>query len=294
MKEKGISNINKATLSRPMALTVKAVVVNQQGQILLLKRAKGDINGEKWDLPGGGVDEGEELELALKREILEETGLDVKVGPLLRISEFFRQNGENLEEKRGVRFLAFAQDDSVKVSPEHSEFVWLKPIEALAQFSEKDGFEKEKKETILAALEWLKKEEALAGWKRALADLENFKTRSRKNNEEFKKYCLENLILELVPVLDNFDAAWEHLAEEKKQDNLFLGFFHIKNQLQKILEENGLKEIPVTVGEAFDEKKHEALIADNRQQSQGKIKKVLKKGYFFLDKVLRPAGVEVE
>lgn len=294
MKEKKDSNIGEATLARPMALTVKAVIINQQGQILLLKRTKGDINGEKWDLPGGGVDEGEELELALKREILEETGLGVEIGPLLRISEFFRQNGETLEEKRGVRFLAFAQDDSVNVSSEHSEFVWLKPTEALGNFSEKDGFEKEKIDTILSAMEWLKKEEALAGWKRALADLENFKLRTRKNSEEFKKYCLEDLFLELIPVLDNFDSAWEHLPEENKKENLAMGFFHIKNQLQKVLEEKGLKEMPLELGENFDEKKHEALVAENKGENKGKVKKVLKKGYLFFDKVIRPAGVEVE
>lgn len=294
MKEKKNSNIGEATLARPMVLTVKAVIVNQEGKILLLKRTKGDVNGEKWDLPGGVVNKGEKLETALKREILEETGLDSEIGPPLRISEFFRQNREVLEEKRGVRFLAFAQDDSVRVSSEHSEFVWLKPIEALTYFSEKDGFEKEKIDTILSAVEWLKKEESLAGWKRALADLENFKLRNRKNAEEFKKYCLKDLFLELIPILDNFDSAWEHLPEEKKKDNLAMGFFHIRNQLQKVLEEKGLKEMPLELGESFDEKKHEALVAEKKKEIQGKVKKVLKKGYLFFDKVIRPAGVEVE
>lgn len=292
MTEKN-QNIEKATLARPMALTAKAVIFNQKGEILLLKRIEKDINGGKWDLPGGGVGEGEEIVLALKREILEESGIDVEMGPILRISEFFRQNGEILEEKRGVRYLAFAQDDSVKLSDEHSEFVWLKPEEALKKFSDKDGFEQEKKETILKALEFLEKEKALAGWKRALADLENFKIRSKKSNEEFRKYCLEDLFLELIPVLDNFDSAWKHFPEDKKKDNLAIGFFHIKNQLQKVLEEKGLQEMKVVVGEKFDENKHEALKAGIEKNSQGKIKAVLKKGYLFLDKVIRPAGVEV-
>mgnify|MGYP002347590678 CR=1 FL=1 len=289
------NNIGQATPARPMALTVKAVVVGSEGKILLLKRTPGDINGGKWDLPGGGVDEGEEIIVALKREVKEETGLSVEAGPLLRISEFFRRNGENLEEKRGVRFLAFAQEQEqgVEVSSEHSDFVWVRPEEALGYFSNQDGFEKEKKETILSAMNHLKKEEALAGWQRALADLENFKRRTQKNNEEFKAYCLEDLFLEIVPVLDNFEAAWEHLPEDKKKDNLLVGFFHIKNQLQKVLWDRGLAEIPVKPGDKFDENRHEALAAGPAGKNQGKIKKILKKGYLLGGKVIRPAGVEV-
>ena len=294
MTEKKQADIERATQARPMALTVKAVVINKRGEILLLKRVQNDINGGKWDLPGGGVDEGEEITVALKREVLEEASLPIEVGPLLRISEFFRQNGAALEEKRGVRFLVFAESEEVKISGEHEDFLWLKPAEALEKFSDEDGFEKEKKETILMAMKALQKEEALAGWKRALADLENFKTRSKKEKEVFRQYCLEDLFLEIVPVLDNFDAAWDHLPEDKKKDNLILGFFHIKNQLQKILQDRGLEEMITKVGDDFDENKHEALAAGKQNDKQGKIKKVLKKGYLLEGKVIRPAGVEVE
>ena len=294
MFSKKEENIGKATSARPMALTVKAVVCEPSGKILLLKRNSKDINGGKWDLPGGGVDEGEEIDVALKRELQEETGLEAEIGSLLRISEFFRQNGDVLEEKRGVRYLAFVENDKVSLSHEHSDFLWLKPEEALEKFSDADGFEKEKKETILNAIEYLKKEAALAGWKRAIADLENFKNRSRKENEIFRQYCLEDLLVQIIPVLDNFDVAWEHLPEEKKKDNLILGFFHIKNQLQKILEEAGLQTMPVEAGENFDENKHEALAANKENENQQKIKKVLKKGYLLREKIIRPAGVEVE
>ena len=55
---------------RPMALTVKTVIFNQQNnQVLLLKRAKDDkLNQSKWDLPGGHIDAGETIEEAIQRE----------------------------------------------------------------------------------------------------------------------------------------------------------------------------------------------------------------------------------
>lgn len=286
------------TKARLMELTIKAVLLNQKKQVLILKRAeKDDSNPGLWDLPGGGIENGETIKEALQREIREETGLEAQVGALIAVSEFSKEHAVFKNEKRGLRFLAFVTSDDEKVQineKEHQEYKWLDLESALQEFSADNEFEKEKKDTLLAAKEWLRKEDAFEGWKRALADLENFKIRNRKNNEEFKKYCLEDLVSEIIPVLDNFDSAWEHLDEEKKKDNLFLGFFHIKNQLQKILEERGVKELEVKAGDDFDENKHEALVADNEKESQGKIKKVLKKGYVFFDKVIRPAGVEVE
>jgi 8-oxo-dGTP diphosphatase len=63
---------------------VGAVVVNDDGQVLLAKRAHEPLKGE-WSLPGGGVEIGETLEAAVVREILEETGLTVTVGPVVEV-----------------------------------------------------------------------------------------------------------------------------------------------------------------------------------------------------------------
>jgi 8-oxo-dGTP diphosphatase len=69
---------------RPV-LSVAAVVVHD-GRVLLIRRAKAPDAGE-WSIPGGAVELGESLEDALRREIREETGLDVAVGRLLEIYE---------------------------------------------------------------------------------------------------------------------------------------------------------------------------------------------------------------
>jgi ADP-ribose pyrophosphatase YjhB (NUDIX family) len=67
-------------------LWAAGVVLDDRGRILLIRRGKAPDLGE-WSIPGGAVELGESIEEALRREIREETGLDVAVGPLLEIFE---------------------------------------------------------------------------------------------------------------------------------------------------------------------------------------------------------------
>ena len=63
-------------------LAVGAVVLREDGAVLLVRRARPPAVGS-WTLPGGKVEEGETPELAIAREVLEETGLRVEVGPIV-------------------------------------------------------------------------------------------------------------------------------------------------------------------------------------------------------------------
>jgi 8-oxo-dGTP diphosphatase len=67
---------------RPV-IGVGAVVLDA-GRVLLIKRAHEPLKGQ-WSLPGGGVELGETLEQAAAREVQEETGLDVEVGPIVEV-----------------------------------------------------------------------------------------------------------------------------------------------------------------------------------------------------------------
>ncbi len=68
--------------ARPI-VGVGAVIV-QDGQVVLIRRRYEPRKGQ-WTLPGGGVEVGESLEAAVAREMLEETGLQVEVGPVIEV-----------------------------------------------------------------------------------------------------------------------------------------------------------------------------------------------------------------
>lgn len=67
---------------------VGAIIVNSEGKLFLAKRGR-EVRNEsgKWEFPGGGVEFGDTLEATLKREIMEEYGVEIKVGELLDVCD---------------------------------------------------------------------------------------------------------------------------------------------------------------------------------------------------------------
>ena len=104
-------------------LTVSGVIFNSRNQILLCKSHKWD---DKYVIPGGHVEYGERLEDALKRELLEETGLRVHSIELLGIKECFYSN--EYYEDRHFLFMDYTckTDDTIVVLNDESEdFIWV-------------------------------------------------------------------------------------------------------------------------------------------------------------------------
>ena len=290
--QKGKMKTSEAKKLACFSLTVKAAVINDEGKVLLLKRAKKEnTNAEKYDLPGGHLEKGEAILAGLWREIKEETGLEIKETDIIKVSEY-PTNHPLFNKIKSLRFIAFSQGRAVKLNAqEHQSYQWMKIDDAIKQFNIKDGFEKEKKETLEKAKQYLERKMAWENWKRALADLDNFKKRITKEKEEFRKYCLEGYILELLPILDNFEMSLAHVPEKEKESGWVTGLLHIKKQLEEFLHNQGVNEILVKKGDKLDERIHEVLAG---KAQKGKIKKVLKKGYQIGEKVIRPAIVEAE
>lgn len=276
-------------------LTIKGVVVNKKNEVLLLRRSENEkYNVGLYDLPGGYLDENENIEDVLIREIKEETGLDVDGGAgLLCIKDFKQSN-----KIKGVRFVVrYLGDDfnSVKLDEEHDEFVWLSFDEAIKKLNNDNDYEQEKKETIILAKEYLEREDALAGWRRTLADFDNYKKRTLEREREFNQYASEGVINEMLPVLDNFHAAIEHIPAEDNSSPWVTGIMYIQKQMEKVFEDNGVEEMAVKIGDEFDPETMEAMKDENEGDKDGvkKVIKVSQKGYKIKGKIMRPAKVVV-
>lgn len=287
-----------------MQITVKAVVVDKERKVLLLKRADNEItNGSKYDLPGGGIEKGETTEKSLKRELNEELGLDnIEVGSIIRVSEY-PEGHEKFDKLKALRFIAYYNGGEIKLNPrEHSDYEWLNIDDAINKLGTGDGFEEEKMETLKEAKKYLEREIALEGWKRSLAEFENYRKMQAESNKDRIRYATENIISQIIPVIDNFQASTLHIPEDQKDGGWVQGIMYIQKQLEGVLSENGVEEINLKVGDNFDAKYCEAVL-DNccnkkecgkKEKYKNKIKKVILKGYKIGDKVIRPMRVVVE
>src|SRR5436309_1013847 len=95
---------------------------------------------------------------------------------------------------------------------------------------------------------------------RVAADFENFKKRAARERQEPSRYANESLLQNLIPVLDNFEAALAAAgpAESKATPSLQAGIAMIHQQLKSVLADAGLEEVDAT-GKPFDPNFHEAV-----------------------------------
>ncbi len=123
---------------------------------------------------------------------------------------------------------------------------------------------------------------------RLQAEFENFKKRTDKEKQDFCKYAEKELMVELLPVLDNFELA---LKNTKDNSEFIKGVELIYAQLVSGLEKKGLKIIE-TQGK-FDPHKHEVLLQEESDKDSGEILEELQKGYQLNETILRTAKVKV-
>ena len=126
--------------------------------------------------------------------------------------------------------------------------------------------------------------------KRLMAEFENFKKRSDKERTNLYNSVMGDVIISLLPVLDNLEKASKTETKDEQYKN---GVEMVLNQFKDVLKANGVTEIE-TVGKKFDPSIHEAVsLVQDENLGEKEIKEEFRKGYMIGDKVLRHSLVVV-
>ena len=153
-------------------------------------------------------------------------------------------------------------------------------------------------------VEKIKKErdEYLDGWKRAKAELINYKKEEVTRFEEIARYGTEDIVGEMIAVMDNFELALDYLEKdpdlplrsESRSEGVRIekGIYLIKNQIEDLLKRRGLHKIDAKPGDKFDPSRHEAISVVASDRPEGTIVEVIETGYTLHGRILRPARVK--
>ena len=119
--------------ARPI-VGVGAIVVDD-GRVLLVRRGRAPLQGE-WSVPGGVVEVGEALSAAVQREVLEETGLIVSVGPIVEVLDRIHTNGDGRVEYHYVLidYLCSVLGGDLRGGSDVLDAVWATP-QRLAEYA---------------------------------------------------------------------------------------------------------------------------------------------------------------
>jgi mutator protein MutT len=106
---------------------IGAVIV-QDGKVLLVKRKYPPLAGE-WSLPGGGVEVGETLDACVLREMREETGLDVEVGPVIEVFDRITRDADGRVQYHYVLvdYLCWPVGGELVPASDAADAVWVAP-----------------------------------------------------------------------------------------------------------------------------------------------------------------------
>lgn len=148
-------------------------------------------------------------------------------------------------------------------------------------------------ETRIQVLEE-EKQQAYDGFLRKSAEFENYKKRKDRETEDFKKFAVERLIKELLPIIDNLERAIVSSREENVENqSLIEGVDLTLKEILKIFEKFHITPIE-TRDQPFNPAFHQAVMQEETDvHPDGTIIRELQKGYLMHDRLIRPAMVVV-
>jgi molecular chaperone GrpE len=124
---------------------------------------------------------------------------------------------------------------------------------------------------------------------RLFAEFENYKKRTSKERMDLFKTASQDVMVSMLPVLDDFERALNHIEDDKEAEDLRKGVLLIYQKLLSTLEQKGLEVVAVSKGDVFNADDHEAItqIQAPTEDLKGKIIDVIEKGYKLGEKVIR-------
>lgn len=128
---------------------------------------------------------------------------------------------------------------------------------------------------------------------RAVADLDNFRKRVRREQAEAARYAVEPLARELLAVVDNLERALEHAGGDGGTAPLVEGVSLVLRSLDEVLRRHGVTVVEAEPGQPFDPNRHEAVERREGAGEPNRIVQVWEKGYAMHERLLRPARVSV-
>ncbi|MBN1592534.1 MAG: nucleotide exchange factor GrpE [Candidatus Coatesbacteria bacterium] len=138
-----------------------------------------------------------------------------------------------------------------------------------------------------------KTEEYLDDLRRLKAEFDNFRKRSIKEKEALIHYGEEELVMELLTTIDNFERAIAAAKEAGSEGPFLEGMTLVHDQMMSVLKKRGLERIK-SKGEEFDPNIHEAVLQEfSDEVPPNHVIDELQTGYMFRDKLMRPAKVRV-
>lgn len=128
---------------------------------------------------------------------------------------------------------------------------------------------------------------------RQAAELENLKKRTAREKSDAIHYANENLVKDLLPVLDNLERAVDHARGGGNGKPLVEGVEMVLKGFLDVLAKHGVTQISAK-GEPFDPEKHEAIAqVENAEYQSNTVIEEHHRGYYLLDRLLRPSLVTV-
>lgn len=129
---------------------------------------------------------------------------------------------------------------------------------------------------------------------RLSAEFDNYRKRTLKEKMELTKSASEKVLINILPVKDNFERALKSIDDAKDIEALKEGVHLIYNNFNEFITQNGVKEIEA-INKDFDTDIHEAItkIPAPTKDLKGKVVDCVEKGYYLNDKVIRFAKVVV-